>query len=233
MMKLFSTLPVIFVLTLVFAATVSAQTESWQSKPYTQWTKDEARKVLNDSPWAQTIERTTDTPLSLSRGAGQIISKAYTVRLRSALPVRHALLRLRQLDDKYDQMSDKKKAEFDEKNKALVECPACADNYVVALLPPAAADARTTTLEKMKLFVHLVDERGRERQLVHFIPTKATGQEIVFFFPRLDEKGEPLITPSSKKVSLTIDTSAIGMDAIVWRFEFDVSKMSSNGKVDF
>jgi hypothetical protein len=232
-MKLFSTIPIICVVTLVFAATVSAQTESWQSKPYTQWTKDEAKKVLNDSPWAQRIERTTDTPLTQSSNAGQFLSKAYTVRLRSALFVRQALLRLRQLEEKYDQMSDKKKAEFDEKNKPLVECPACADNYVVALLPPPSADARTTTLDKMKLFVHLVDERGRERQLVHFSPTKVTGQEIVFFFPRLDDKGEPLITPSSKKVSLTIDTSVIGMDAVVWHFDFDVSKMTFNGKIDF
>lgn len=54
--------------------------------------------------------------------------KVYVVRLRSALPIRQAILRLRQIKEKYDSMSDAKKAEFDEKNKALVECPACDEN---------------------------------------------------------------------------------------------------------
>jgi len=210
----------------------SSQTDDWQNKPYSQWTREDAKRVLSQSPWAQIVERSGNL---VNTSAGEIFTptKAYTLRLRSSLPIRHALLRLRQLDEKYDQLSDKKKTEFDEKNKALVECPACGDNYVVSLIPPPSGDARNVTLDKMKLFVQLLDERGRSRQLVHFIPTKVTGQEIVFFFPRLDEKGEPLLTSSSKKVILTIDTSVIGLDAVLWRFEFDVSKMSSNGKVDF
>lgn len=229
-MKVRQMIPMLLLVTALCVTAAQAQTESWQNKPYSQWTKDEARKVLNESPWALRVERSI--PIGTG-SAGNIQSKAYTLRLRSALPIRQALLRLRQLDEKYDKMDEKKKAEFDEKNKPLIECPACVDNYVVTLSPPAGADTRTVTLDKMKLFVRLVDERGRARQLVHFTAAKTTGAEITFFFPRLDEKNEPLLTPASKKLIFTIDTSVVALDTMLWRFEFDVAKMLSDGKVVF
>lgn len=222
-----------FAASVVVAATGSAQKDEWQSKPFQQWTKKDVQQVLGDSPWAQTQARSG--PM-VNFGGGTMTptpDKIYTIRLRSALPVRQGLLRLRQLNEKYDEMSDKKKAEFDEKNKVLVECPACADNYAVSLIPPGSADARFVTAEKMKLYVKLTDDRGRRRELVYLAPTKTTGQELVFFFPRLDDKGEPLLTPSSKKLIFSIDTSVIGLDATIRLFEFDVSKMIVNGAVVF
>jgi hypothetical protein len=217
----------------VIAATGSAQKDDWQSKPYQQWTMKDVQQVLGNSPWAQTQARSG--PM-VDFGGGTMTptpDKVYAVRLRSALPVRQALLRFRQLNEKYDAMSDKKKAEFDEKNKTLVECPACADNYVVSLLSPMTTTTTPLQPETMKLYVRLMDDRGRQRTLVHLIPPKSVGQELIFFFPRLDEKGEPLLTPSSKKLIFTIDTSAIGLDAVIRRFEFDVSKMIVNGAVAF
>lgn len=209
-----------------------AQKDDWQSKPYQQWTKGEVQKVLGDSAWARTV--TQSGPLvSVGGNAAGTSDKVYVLQLRSALPLRHALLRLRQINEKYEAMSDKKKAEFDEKNRALIECPACADNYVVSLIPPATADARTLSLERMKTAVRLLDDRGRRRELVHFAPTKVAGQEIIFFFPRLDARGEPLLTPDSKKLVFTIDTSVLGLDATTLRFEFDVPKLVSQGKVAF
>lgn len=210
------------------AAVAHAQKDGWQAKPYQQWTKEDVQRILTESPWAQTRAQSGDVV-----GGSMSSDKVYTLRLRSALPVRQAMLRLRQLNDKYDSMSAEKKAEFDEKNRPLVECPACADNYVISLMPPSQADARKVGLERVKLFVRLVDDRGRERQLVHFVPHRAAGQELVFFFPKFDDKGEPLVTPASKKVVFTIDTAVIGLDANIQRFEFDVSKMTAGDKVEF
>lgn len=219
---------------LACAGGARAQKEDWQSKPFNQWTQKEAQKVLTDSPWSKTVAR-SGPMVSFSGGAGDTPTpdKVYVLRLRSALPVRQAILRLRQLKEKYDSMSDGDKARFDEKNKPLVECPACADNYVISLIPPRAADTRSPTTEKMKLFVQLMDDRGQRRELVHFIPSKATGEEVVFFFPRFDDKGQPLLTPSSKRLVFTIDTASIGMDATIQRFEFDVSKMTDGARVVF
>jgi hypothetical protein len=220
------------------AATTSfAQSEDWQSKPYQQWTMKDVQKVLSDSPWAKTIARSG----GMGTSGQNLPDKVYTLRLRSALPIRQGLLRLRQLKDDYDKMSDKKKAEFDEKNKALIDCPPCEDNYVLALVPPSASEGRmslpaslkSATVESLKLYVQLSDDRGQRRELVHYVPPKAVGQEVVFFFPKFNEKGEPLITPSSKRVSFNIDPAAMGGDATITHFDFDVSKMIVGGKVVF
>ncbi|MET0626400.1 MAG: hypothetical protein ABW250_25930 [Pyrinomonadaceae bacterium] len=220
--------------TLVCAAGARAQKEEWQGKPFREWTEKEARKVLTDSPWARTVAH-SGPMVNFTGGTGDTPTpdKVYVARLRSALPIRQAILRLRQIKDKYDSMSDKDKAKFDEKNKPLVECPACADNYVVSLIPPRSADTRSPTTEKMKLYVRLMDDRGQQRELVHFVPSKATGEEVIFFFPRFDDKGQPLLTPSSKRLIFTIDSSSIAMDAVIQRFEFDVSKMLEGGAVVF
>jgi hypothetical protein len=218
------------------AATSFAQTEDWQSKPYTQWTMKDVQKVLSDSPWAKTIARSGPT-----FGGQATPDKVYTLRLRSALPIRQGLLRLRQLKEDYDKMSDKKKAEFDEKNKALIECAACADNYVFALVPPSASGSqmtlptslKTASVETLKLYVQLSDDRGQRRELVHFVPPKSPGQEVVFFFPKFNEKGEPLITPASKRVVFNIDPAALGGDSTITHFDFDVPKMIVNGQVVF
>jgi hypothetical protein len=222
--------------TFLFAALVAAsasalalpgaarQDGDWQSKPYQQWTMKDVEKVLYDSPWAQTQQRNGQT---------------YVLRLRSAMPVRQGMLRLRQLKEKYDQMSDKKKAEFDEKNKALMECPACADNYVVALLPQPGGqvtlpDSLTkATVEQARRWVLLANDRGEQRAAVHYAPSKSLGQEAVFFFPKFDDKGAPMLTPASKRVVFTIDPRALGNNPSVTRFEFDVSKMLVDGKVEF
>lgn len=215
---------------LACAAGVSAQKEGWRGKPFREWTEKEARDLLSDSPWSRTVAR-SGPMVNFGAVATNVPTpdKVYIARLRSALPVRQAILRLRQLKEKYDSLGDADKAKFDEKNRPLVECPACADNYVVSLIPPRAADTRSPTLDKMRLFVQLMDDRGQRRELVHFVPSKATGEEVVFFFPRLDERGQPLLTPSSKRLVFTIDTSSIGMDATIQRFEFDVSKMLDDG----
>lgn len=216
----------------VAAVAASAQGEGWQSRPHQQWTKSEVEKLLKDSPWARTVVQSGPVVSAAGGAAAGTSDKIYIAQLRSAMPVRLALLRLRQLNEKYDAMSDKKKAEFDEKNR--LECPPCADHYVVSLIPPTSAvNTRSVTVPMMKPHVRLLDDRGGRREIAHFIPARGPGQEIIFFFPRLDEQGRPLVTPESRKVIFTIDTNVLGLDATNTRFEFDVPKMLVNGKVEF
>lgn len=218
---------------LACAGEARAQKEDWQSKPYQQWAMKDVQKVLGDSPWSQQYVRSAAS--IDSRSAGVMASKGYVVRLRSALPVRQGLLRLRQLREKYDSMNDKKKAEFDEKNKALIECPPCEENYVVAMLPAADSDKLPeqlyqASLERVKPYVRLVNDRGQQRELVHFAPSKS-GSEVTFFFPKFDDKGAPLVTPETKRLVLIVEPGALGGDATINRFEFDVSKMLVDGKL--
>src|SRR2546425_3857769 len=107
------------IVSLVFIVTASAQK---QDQKWTEWSKKDAQKVLDDSPWGQ-IQTDTDTsqmfysPTSDPRmtgvrdtsttgariGAGatnQAVSVKFHVRLFSARPIRQALARIIELDQK-------------------------------------------------------------------------------------------------------------------------------------
>lgn len=102
------------VLTFAFVGLVaSGITGQKQYKPWTEWTKADVEKILNDSPWAQTqIETDTSemvyTPTTLA-GSGdsasrreqgatnQATSVKFRIRWLSAKPIREALVRQEQL----------------------------------------------------------------------------------------------------------------------------------------
>lgn len=215
---------------------------TWQQKNYQEWTLSEVEKVLTDSPWAQTRSKGVaigyDNPVIT--GANTPPSpESVTLRLRSSLPIRHALLRLRQLKAKYDKMSDADKKAFDAKNKVLLDCPACEENYVVALSPgPGQGKGVPTAFQSMslaeaKLDVTLGNERGERRELIHFTAPKFQGDEAVFFFSRLNEKGEPLLNQNCKKLIISFAPKIFNSPVVLSKFEFDISKMMLNGVFEF
>ena len=223
-----------FLALVLTCSTVARAQDSFMGKPYTEWSKSEANKVLNDSPWVKTQE--VRIPQG---GANAPLDFKYTLRLRSALPIRQALVRLRQLEAKYDKMSAADKAAFDEKVKGLLECPACADNYVISLSSKSEsypnADAvfdvlKTATLPALQKYVYLANDTDARRTLVHFTAPKAAGGEAMFFFPRLDEQGQPLFSPTSKKLLFRMSDRNAGAST---NFEFDISKIVVNSNVEF
>ncbi len=253
----------------IIAGMVSAAyaQDAASKKPFQRWSKEEAERVLNSQPWAVTQEvrikyagqvrpvaggpqevlgaessatytRNQQNTIN-SAGAEAPVDFQFTLRLRSSLPVREALLRLRQLEAKYDQMSEQERAAFDSKNKGLLECPACADNYVVTLSsksknrPGADAvfqifgGAKQADLER---YIFLLNDRGERRPLVHFVPPRVPGSETTFFFSRLDDKGQPLLTPQSKELIINLTDNQVNN---ITNFRLDVSKFVVNGKVEF
>lgn len=242
---------------------VAAQDE-WAKKPYRQWSKDEVSKILTDSPWAKTqtvrinrrgqlrsIAGQTETSPDASTGIPGISGTGvlggahdaseykFTLRLRSSLPIRQAIVRLVQLDAKYDQMSVAEQKAFDAQTKALLECRECADNYVVSVGFGTSNSAGTNliyewfagrTLPSLKRYIYLANERGERRDLAGFIPPKVPGDEAFFLFPRLDGQKEPLLTPTDKKILFRMSDSN---PSSVTNFSLDVSKLLVGGKVDF
>jgi hypothetical protein len=93
-----------FAALLVFCPSFSYAGQSPSKMPtsldWTQWTKQECDAVLNESNWVTTGD--TDW--------GQLL-----VQLRSALPVREALLRSLRLKMNYEKMNPKQKQAFDQK----------------------------------------------------------------------------------------------------------------------
>lgn len=243
-------------------AGLAAAQESAVNSSYQQWTKVDVIKMLSDSPWARTqtqrIQRrgqvrsiAGQTESDGSQGAprmsgtGQLTSAedaydyTFTMRLRSALPVRQAIVRLVQLDSKYDEMKKAERAAFDAQTKELLECRECADYYVVSVGFASSNNSVTDliyqwfsgqTLPGIKGYVYLANEGGGRRDLARFIPPKAPGDEVFFLFPRLDEKGQPLFTPEDKK--LIFRMSDIKANSVT-NFSLDISKLIVNGKVEF
>jgi hypothetical protein len=246
-------------ITLLFLASLTGTglaQDGWLNKPLEQWSKADVQKLLNDSPWARTQEARLDFGSEVRRiagapttssghqstemgGANIAVDYRVTLRLRSALPIRQALVRAKQLEAKYDQMSPKERAAFDEKMKGLLDCPACAQNYVVTLSCKSTnypgADAlydglRGATLPGLKPYVHLENDRGERRNLVHFVAPRAAGEETIFFFPRFDDEDRPLVTPATRKLYFRLSDSNA---KAITNFELDVTKLLLNGEIAF
>ena len=239
------------------ALLVSAQTYGIDSN-YKRWSKAQAEKVLNDSPFASSQEvrirkegqaqRVAGAPPSLIRdetnsvasgGTDLPIDFIFTLRLRSAVPIREALVRLKKLDSNYDAMDEKQKAAFDAQVKGLLDCPACENNYVITLSSKSrnspGADAVYSTfkgarIDDVKRYIYIANERGERRELVHLVPPKAPGEEVVLFFPRVDEKGTPLFTVDSKEVIVNLTNNQVNIST---NFRIDISKLVYNGQLLF
>ena len=250
--------PWLALLVLACYALIYGQSEL-PEKPFQHWSKGEAEKILNNSPWAKQQEvrikfdketQTAAGSYSGVSGAAAAESKTevtsqvpsdfvFTLRLRSALPVRQAVVRLKQLETNIEKMDPKDRAAFEAQIKGLLDCPACANNYVITLSSKSksnpGADAVYATfkggrLADLQRYIFIANERGDRRQLIHFAAPKAPGDEAIFFFPRLDEKGAPLLTADNKELLINLANNQA--DSIT-NFKIDVTKLRLNGKVEF
>jgi hypothetical protein len=205
----------------------------WEKKPYQEWSKGDVEKLLSDSPWA--IQHTQ----RLSKGGDAGQDATVTVRLRSALPIRQAVVRQMQIQAKYEKMGAADRAVFDAKTKPILDCPSCADSYAVVLsgrserntsYDPVYGRFRDANTDQLKTYVYLENDRGERRAVVHFIPPPALGGDAIFFFARRDTSGKPLLTAEDKKLTLRFGEATI---TSLFTFEFDVHKMLLNGEVAF
>lgn len=219
----------------LITGTVHAQLNN---KPYQQWTAKEAKGLLFDSPWAQT--RAGLVAVGRRDPLTEAANTAVTVSLRSALPVRQALARLRQLKEKYDKKSDSDKAAIDAGNKTLLECPECANYYIVTMSPGPGSETglpismQKTSLARVKLDVQIENEKGETRELVKFVQPKFNLDNAVFFFSRFNSKGEPLIGSQNHTLTISFHPGLfVFKPAILSKFKFDVAKMIVNGQVVF
>lgn len=220
--------------TLSGGSVVSRAQKDWENVPYQRWGKDEVKAVLEASPWSRVVERSTALAPMMFGTDTTKVSESLVVLLRSALPVRQALLRERQLSSKYDGMSAAERTAFDAKNKALLDCPACAKFYVISIKCPFAGCYTGTFVEDHKKSFYLTNDRGERRDLAGASPLPDNKGGAVFFFPRADDKGEPLLKPGSKELTFHFAIQAmVGLDTVSEKYKFDVTKLMRGGEVVF
>lgn len=205
---------------------------AWESKPIDTWNETDVADILQRSPWGQRISNRTAEPSFL----GVIVQDIYaTFSLRSALTVRLALIRLRQLSEKYDSMAEKQRKEFDAKYRSLRDCEQCSDYYIVAIGGDSRILKNAVIVKRRKEMIFLSNELGERRKLEKFVPQVQTGSEAVFLFPRNDEKGKPLLNADSKTLTFNFrnESNDDAVVKLVERVEIKVQDISRDGIVIF
>lgn len=207
--------------------------QNWEKTPYRSWGAADVKAVLEKSPWSRVIAQDTAIGLSVLGASTPKMEVRTTVLLRSAMPVREALLRERQLAHKYDDMNAAERATFDEKNKALLECPACAKYYVISVRCNYSCYGGSF-VEDFKKSFYLMNDKGERRELAGATPLSDKQQGAIFFFPRLNDKGEPLLTPASKELTFhSLIRAVVNLESMSQKYKFDVTKMVRGGEVVF
>jgi hypothetical protein len=224
-------------------------------KPHASWGKEETLRLYRDSAWAkpyqagaaaaaagqvareqrQSVNSGGSDPKSVARNFGP---PPVTLRLHSALPMRKAIVRMRQIDAGYDKMSDADKAAFDASQKKFLDCAICKEYYVVTLTKDPDSSGATVeegifqgmTFEQLKGNVKLVNDKGEERELSQFNAPKGAQDMTVFYFKRTNDAGDPLFTPESKDLKFVfrsdfLDSKNRFAYLLPRTFEFKVSKM--------
>lgn len=223
-------------------------------KPFDTWSKDDALKVLSDSPWAKKIDHTQPTSsLSSAPSSGatrpntpaeqrvpEAAQPSIVIQLHSARPIREAIVRLQQIASGYDKKSDADKAAFDVAQKPFLECPICADYYVITIAKSRSRQVLFSgmTADDIKRLVKLVNDKGDERQIERFDAAQNPGDVAVLYFKRSDDKGSPFVTEDSKEVRLVftkefLNSKNPSAEMIPANTTFKISKMVVGGKLLF
>ena len=253
----------LFFALMLCALPVLAQ-KAWE-KPLEEMNREDALRIIRESPYAKTYQSEAggaaadaanaarEQNQSVYRGGSNPRSTARTVgttpivaRLHSSMPVRRALVRLRQIDNKYDDMSGAERERFDEAQKGLLDCAICQDYYVVSLIKfkdttPGAVDEgifQRSSLIDLKGNIWLQTESGAKLELFQFTPPRGGGDAAYLFFKRTDTDGNPFITVRMKKFRLVFSNDFLDARnpyaAYLPRdFEFSVEKIVVGNKVDF
>jgi hypothetical protein len=208
----------------------------WESKPIDQWNNDDVAAILGHSSWSFTISGRMATSVSAPGfDASVAVPAACEVTLRSALIVRYAMVRKRQLMEKFDSMDETKKADFNKRNKATLECPACEQFYVISIIGDSRILQQPSLVQNRFSDIYLKNEKGEKRVLAKYNPQTISGSEAVFFFPRFDEHGRPLLTPENKTFTFHFPYRESDDPVIlaVQNIEINVADITRSGQVIF
>ena len=210
-------------LVLLFAfITITAQDKS---KAWSEWSKKDAEKILNDSPWAQTqvdtdtsqmfYSPTNDPRLSgrststtdsrIAQGAtNQEVSIKFHVRFFSARPIRQALVRLMEIQQKPSPEIAERLTNFAEvqsKDSIIVTVTfEASDQRFSGPIMQAFNSATTGTLKNE---AYLERNDGKRIFVQEYVPPGKDGFGARFIFLR-ELDGQPFVTAGTSDVRFVV-----------------------------
>jgi hypothetical protein len=204
-------------ITLMAAAAVAQKKDD---KPWTEWSKKDAEKILADSPWAK-AQTDTDTSQMfysptqdpqrmgtssndssrLGQGAtNQAVNVSFQVRFFSARPVRQALARIMEIDNKPPADVAAKLHQFAEMQSA---------SSIIVTVTYSSNDQRysgvvmqqfnSSNTGAMKNDVYLQRSDGKQLFLEEYVPPGKDGFGARFIFLR-EVDGQPFIKDANGEI---------------------------------
>ncbi len=240
-MKIISGLITAFLLIGLIGSGVSAQKTA---KPWTEWTEQEAKKMLDDSAWARTqasednLNRTALTPLPSSIdvrnldqfGLMSVRSSKISARLLSAQPIRQAFARMIELKQKNPSPDMKQQLQafvdrkFDDWIVVAVDYEP-GQNGDPAFLRKAFAEA---TMKSLKSVTYLEVKGGKRLPLQDYKAPINDGLGAKFIFPRTLD-GKPFVATDSGDLRFSTELATF----LRVNARFKVTEMTLNGVLEY
>jgi hypothetical protein len=238
---------------LSLAVLAAGADDFWVKKDWKTWTKSDCKKMLEDSPWARRIliENNASNSSLPSAGQGQQHQGqlgnsgtgeiTYYVQLRSAAPVRQAVIRQAQIDAKYEKMSDAEKKAFDDKMEQQMNMikPEVIAIHVVFDASKQDLGSSVTSFwhslppDTVPMNFYLVTEKGTKVPPMTFSFVTGTENEFDITFPR-NAGADPVIATGAKSLKVQFQNPAVGDFPVKpVNAEFKLDKMTWDGKVAF
>jgi hypothetical protein len=231
-------LPLVLMFLTICGTSAGSVLAQKQAKPWKEWSKKDAQKVLSDSPWARLqVDMELTEPSRLQRPRDASINTrlneervSYGIRFFSARPVRQALIRVLQLEQKgLDADTVSRMNAFAEK--------ASEDSIVIAVtvegpdqkpIDKVMQILRAASTPMLRSATYLERSDGKRIYLEQYTPPGRDGFGARFIFPRkVGEK--PFLGSESATVRFVSDLgNSIKFDMI-----FKVADMMFDGKLEY
>jgi hypothetical protein len=191
----------------------------WKEKKFEKWSKKECNKMLSDSPWSQdyTLQKSDVFSAARATDNSQPLYIKYLVQIRSALPVRQAIVRQMQIAQNYDKLAPEQKQQFDQSAEKFLST-----NFTDAVILYVTYETnsqsndrelarywQSRTMDLLKNYVFLRNSRGDQVALAQFGASQGGERSFQLIFPR-QINGQPLIGPEDKSLQLEFTYPATG-----------------------
>lgn len=229
------TLPTLALLVLL---AVPANAQFWEKKDWREWTKSEVEKMLNDSPWARKFQNVIVVHESIGGPEReQTPTISYVAQLRSALPIRQAVVRQMQFQVKYDKMSDAEKQNFDQQAESYLNQD-FSDRVVVHIIYDSNVTVYRRNIDDiwrsseatLRTHLWLVPDKGNRVEIGKYIGPEGGAPEFELIFPK-EVAGNRVINEDHRRFSVEIPGVSFNERRIL--IEFDVRKMKYRGTFEY
>jgi len=232
-------LSVVLFLTFFVTAAVAVVGQK-QLKPWKEWSKDDAQKVLKDSPWAHQqvdqdfLEANPLKPNSIDAGTDARLKQnegmTYSIRFFSARPVRQAFVRMIQLQKKdlAPEMMTRLNVFAEAPSQDAIIVAVAVENPDANLLGKAMQIIRNATAVKLKNTTYLERSDGKRVFIEEYTPPGSDGFGARFIFPRMLD-GKPFLGPEHNSVRFVSELDS----SIKLRMDYKTKGMMLDGQLEY